>query len=393
MEPPHFSLPAILNLLGAVQALLLALALLTVKRGNRTANLLLAAFSTNIAILIFGLLLIRTQYIFVFPHLSRLHHPFDFTLAPLLYLYIREMTARRPGLKKKDLLHFIPFAVCVVYLIPYYLQSADDKLYNLTSIYYVRWYYLRSGLTILVALGYIALIVARLIAYSREVKSGVLPRAQFVLFQIRFLVGAVAALWVLAVVRYVIDFFFPDFMGYTNLVLPLSATLLVYAMAYISLRRPEALGADDSMEVAAVSAKKYEKSSLTRERSERYLKKLLDVLEKEKLYMDSELNIQKLAERLMIPAPHLSQTINERLSQNFSDLINSYRIEEAKKRLLDPAKKHYSILAIAEEVGFNSKSSFNAAFKKHANSTPSEWRKTMNGNPQNHTQSNGATHS
>jgi AraC-like DNA-binding protein len=52
------------------------------------------------------------------------------------------------------------------------------------------------------------------------------------------------------------------------------------------------------------------------------------------------------------------------------DFINTYRVEEAKKRLIDPAKKHYSILAIAEEVGFNSKSAFNLVFKKYTTHDP-----------------------
>jgi len=82
----------------------------------------------------------------------------------------------------------------------------------------------------------------------------------------------------------------------------------------------------------------------------------------------------------MIPAQHLSQTINEQLNQTFSEFINIYRVEEAKRLLLDTRKKHISILAIAEEVGFNSKSSFNAVFKKYANITPSEFRKAANGN-------------
>jgi AraC-like DNA-binding protein len=393
METPHLNLPAILNLLGAVQALLLALALVTIRRGNRTANLLLAGFAANIAILITGLLLITTHYIQVFPHLSRLHHPFDFTLAPLLYLYVREMTNERAGLKRRDALHFIPFALCLVYLIPYYLQSGEAKLYNLNSVYYARWYFVRSGLAILLALVYLVCIVARVIAHSREVKAKQEPVARFVLFQIRFLVGAIAAVWVLAAARYVIDMLLPAYMFYTNLILPFSATLVVYAMAYISLMRPEAVTGAAEFSDEAQPFKKYEKSSLTVERSERYLKRLLEVLEKEKPYLDAELNIQKLAERLQIPAPHLSQTINERLRQNFSDLINSYRVEEAKRRLLDPAKKHYSILAIAEEVGFNSKSSFNSVFKKHANATPSEWRKAMNGHAPNGSQSNGSSRS
>jgi AraC-like DNA-binding protein len=98
-------------------------------------------------------------------------------------------------------------------------------------------------------------------------------------------------------------------------------------------------------------------------------------METEKPYTDGDLTLQKLARKLLISPHHLSQTLNERLRQNFFDFVNSYRIEEAKRRLVDPAKKHYSILGIAEEVGFNSKSAFNVAFKKHANMTPSEFRK------------------
>src|SRR5205814_9963937 len=128
-----------------------------------------------------------------------------------------------------------------------------------------------------------------------------------------------------------------------------------------------------------LSAKKYEKSTLTPDRSERYLDKLLNFMKQEQPFTDGDLTIQKLAERLAIPAHHLSQTINERLGQTFSDFINSYRIEEAKRRLLDPALKHLSVLGIAEEVGFNSKSSFNSVFKKHTNMTPSEFRNANNG--------------
>ena len=71
----------------------------------------------------------------------------------------------------------------------------------------------------------------------------------------------------------------------------------------------------------------------------------------------------------------MAQVVNEQLSQNFLDFVNRYRVDEAKRRLLDPSLKHLSILAIAEDVGFNSKSSFNAVFKKNTNLTPSEYRR------------------
>jgi AraC-like DNA-binding protein len=98
------------------------------------------------------------------------------------------------------------------------------------------------------------------------------------------------------------------------------------------------------------------------------------VMESERPYADGELTLQKLAGRLSIPAQHLSQTVNGRLNQSFTDFVNAYRVEDAKRRLTDPRLKHYSVLAIAEEVGFNSKSAFNAVFKKHTGMTPSEFR-------------------
>jgi AraC-like DNA-binding protein len=100
-------------------------------------------------------------------------------------------------------------------------------------------------------------------------------------------------------------------------------------------------------------------------------------MEPEKIYTDGDLTIQKLAAKLSIPVQHLSQVVNEQLNQNILDFINKHRVEEAKRRLLDPASKHLSILAIAEDVGFNSKSAFNAVFKKHTKTTPSEFRKSV----------------
>jgi AraC-like DNA-binding protein len=174
-------------------------------------------------------------------------------------------------------------------------------------------------------------------------------------------------------------------MRYTNLVLPFGATIIINAMVYLGLRKPGTLiGVDNSSatEPGDQRAKRYEKSTLTSDKSEIYLTRLLTVMETEKTYTDGDLTLPKLATKLSVSAHHLSQIINERLHQNFFDFVNTCRVEEAKRNLVDPAKKHYSILAIAEEVGFNSKSAFNTAFKKQTHMTPSEFRKVPNGNGQ-----------
>lgn len=369
---PNVGYLAVLNLLGAAQGVLLALALLTSKTGRQTANRLMAALTLTISIAVSGAVLLTSNYVFAYPHLSRLHHPFVFLAAPLLFLYIRELTSREPRFKRQDFLHFIPFVACLVYLLPYFLQTRAQKIQVLLSEFlqesFGPWYYIRSAVLITQVLVYLILVVLMIIQYSRKAKERDSARDRAILFEVRFFVIATAVLWVAVVFRYVTP-------TTPNLLVPLGASLLIYGMGYLKLRRPETPAGEKDEQ----PARKYEKSTLTPERSERYLDKLVNFMEKEKPFTDGDLTIQKLADKLSIPANHLSQTINERLGQSFSDFVNSYRIEAAKRKLLDPAFGHLSVLGIAEEVGFNSKSSFNSVFKKHTNMTPSEFRNQNNG--------------
>ena len=367
---PALSFLAILNLLGAAQGLLLGLALLGSRSDSKTANRLLAALTFTISIVVSGAVLLTSDYVFVFPHLSRLHQPFVFLAGPLLFLYIRTLTSPETKLQKKDFFHFIPFAFCLIFLLPYYFQSAQGKI-RILSFEYVgqldQWYYIRSALFVAQLLIYLVLIALTIIKYSRSFKDRKSARDKVVLFEIRFFVIATSIRWVAIILRLV-------FQTIPNLLVPLGASLLIYALGYLKMRRSFLIERDES------STKKYEKSQLTPERAERYVNKLLQFMEKEKPFIDGDLTVQKLADKLSIPAPHLSQTINEHLGKSFPDFINSYRVEEAKKKLLNPAFKHLSILGIAEEVGFSSKSSFNAVFKKHTEMTPSEFRSALNGN-------------
>jgi ligand-binding sensor domain-containing protein/AraC-like DNA-binding protein len=121
--------------------------------------------------------------------------------------------------------------------------------------------------------------------------------------------------------------------------------------------------------------KKYQASPLTPYQSRLYLQQLLTYMREEQPYTDPELSLAGLATQLSIPPKQLSQIINEELEQNFKNFLNQYRVEEAQKKLLDPKEKDFVILKIAYEVGFNSKSVFNAAFKNFTGMSPSEYRK------------------
>ena len=378
------NLLAILNLLGAAHGLLLALALLTIKRGNKTANRLLAAIVFTISIVVTGAVLVTSNYVFVYPHLSLLHQPFAFLGGPLIYLYIRTLVSNQQ-FTRKDAVHFIPFTFCLLYLLPYYLQGTPAKLTALYAEFNQTaqgsWYYARSSAFVVQVLFYLILITAMLITYSRRTSEDDRALNKLNLFKVRFVAIGAAVLWLGAILRLLLD----DTSD-TNLLVPLGASLLAYAMGYLEILKPDPL-----LVTKSPAVKRYEKSKLTPERAQKYLRKLLDFMSAEKPHLNGGLTIQKLADEVGIPAHYLSQTINEQLSQSFSEFLNSYRIEEAKRRLRDPAFKHLSILGIAEDVGFNSKSSFNSVFKKHTSLTPSEFRNQYDWNPTHHSTNATAT--
>lgn len=122
---------------------------------------------------------------------------------------------------------------------------------------------------------------------------------------------------------------------------------------------------------------KYKTSALLPETVEEVLPKLTRLMEEEKVFLDPDLNLQKLSQQLHVHYNHLSQIINKHMGKSFNDYINSYRIEEARKKLDDPVESEKTILEIAYDTGFYSKSVFNTAFKKFTGMTPSQYKKKV----------------
>lgn len=124
-------------------------------------------------------------------------------------------------------------------------------------------------------------------------------------------------------------------------------------------------------------APKYQKSGLGSEQAARYRDQLLEYMEQHQPYLESKLTLSQLASQLDISTHHLSQIINEQLDKNFFDFVNHYRVTTVKQKLQDSAFAHYTLLGIALESGFNSKTSFNTVFKKMTGMTPSQYQKSL----------------
>ncbi len=144
-------------------------------------------------------------------------------------------------------------------------------------------------------------------------------------------------------------------------------TITVYWIGYLGYRNSDELKGDLKLRAAI---------ALDRKTLSYHLKKIRSALDHEKLYRKSELNLSYFAKHIGINQTYLSQLINDGMGTNFIDLVNRYRVEEVKRKLLDPANEHIKIIALAYESGFNSKSTFNKVFKDYTNLTPKGFRET-----------------
>ncbi len=122
---------------------------------------------------------------------------------------------------------------------------------------------------------------------------------------------------------------------------------------------------------------KYAGSTLSHQQASVYFDQLQSLMEEERLFLDPDLTLAKISARLRITTKQLSQVINQVQSQNYSQYVASFRINEAKRLLALPEYQQYKIAAIAYESGFNSISSFNTAFKRLTNITAVEYRRSI----------------
>lgn len=150
---------------------------------------------------------------------------------------------------------------------------------------------------------------------------------------------------------------FSPLLGAAVLLLMTAAGVLLYKLNFIKKKKS-----------------KYARTKLDEKTVEEYVDKIIYILEKDKIYRDPDLSLKTLSHKLSIPAYLISQVINVKTGKNFFDLINGYRIEDAKSRLTNPRTRDQKILKIAHDAGFNNLSAFNRVFKKFTRMTPTEFK-------------------
>ena len=296
--------------------------------------------------------LYASEKIIVFPHLLRLNTPLVFLIGPSIYFYVLLSKSGIAHLRKIDLIHLLPFAVCIIYLLPLYFSSGSEKLaYIQTNMINELGpdSYRIGGLRRIQHIVYIILIIRSYWKMSANKISWHKPELLTIIFIL---------IWSLDMYRYFFEFNLKS--GLINTV-----TLSVFALILVFV---------DLMQNSAKRRSKYLTSGMSEEARSKLVGEIHSTLEKEKPHRNPDFKLSSFAESLNIQPTYLSQVINQDLGTSFRNLINNYRIEDAKKLLHSPEYNILTIEAIAIQVGFGSVSTFNKVFRVITGITPSKYK-------------------
>ena len=362
----------IIGIVSCCISLLLAFFLLSVKSKNKISNKLFATFLILSAIDLSGWF----QYLYL-PGLSNFgmfKSMFSFLQMPVFYFYVLSVCYSDFKLKPNHFLHAIPFLIANLIMIPRFYSVNTAAKYALWENYNTIWELIYVHISIdLQFIIYIILIFVLLKRYKKIYQqnfSDTSSKAFDWLFQFTLVSAIIHSVVILKNVLKYIDNRENTFESVQLLVSILGLSVICWFVLK-ALKYPELFnGVNSKTELVSPTIDK--KTTI----NSAEIEQLTSFMETQKPYLNPSLSIRNLSEELKMNSRDLSILINQHLNQHFFDFVNEYRIKEAMDILKNPTKKEFTVLEILYEVGFNSKSSFNTAFKKHTGKTPTEFRKT-----------------
>lgn len=369
-----------LLLFGALQGIFLSVVLLK-KKVHRRGYFFLVVY---LAVMILQITLKVMSKVWLLHNLMPfyfLSYSFPLIYGPLLYLFVRQFLLKTT-FKSFDILHFLPFIIVVLYFI--FGNTYKDTPFILMPFVEPTQRMIIELLSLIV---YHVLAWQCLLNYQTGLKNFFSDVKKLQLKWLKQLI--IISLLVCSLITVVIFLMYEWFPYNQDIRFGFIAlTVFTYWISYSALYQPqiftvirgfanEHTAAIENLPKLVVhrSAAKYSNSRLSDEEMNRIIVKLEQIVEKQKLYLDPDINIDNLAQVINCSKHHLSQVLNGVLQKSFYDYINGYRVEEAKLLLRDVSRNNYKIASIAYDAGFNSLSAFNEVFKKLTGITPSQYRK------------------
>lgn len=326
---------------------------------------------------------------------------------PMLYLYTAAMTNMLPANKKIWALHFLPFIVVLLLISPFLILPTQEKIAVINSggKGYGLELIINKYAIIISGIVYVVWLFVLLSKHKKNITNQFSFDEKIKLNWLRYLIYGLGTIWIIViaqavnaksydnyifgtvVVIIVIIGFFGIKQGriYNNTIIqPLNSdfesnlkdeklNINVDEVEH-DLQIPEEPPIYELEKRADILVKrKYANSGLTEIASQNLYDKLKELMQQEKFYTEPELTLAALAEKLNIHPNYLSQVINEKEGKSFYDYINTLRVEEFIRLILIPENSKFTMMSLAADCGFNSKSSFNKNFKKVTGQSPSEY--------------------
>lgn len=380
---------SILTICGGVQGLFLAFLLLRLKKGNIMANRWLAAFLMVFALEMMGVVLHKSGWILKVPFLAYWYAPLTLIQGQFFYLYICEITQAKHSWNRWPWLHFIPFFLGVLFFLPVYLQPVSEKSALLreavsdSSPFFIHF----SVTSLCITAIYIFITFLTIKQHTRSIHRFYSSEKGKTLIWFHYIFGLLVGIFIICVVlSFVIGMLNADMVS--NFLF----SIVIYFIGYKAMINPEIIPGFETIIPALAENEvipavirvdqnevaRYEKSGLTREKADEAYRRLESVMRDEKAFLDPELDLKILSEKINLSTHQLSQLLNQYAGETFFDYVNHYRVNYFIRLLHQKDLAHLSLLGLAYESGFNSKSTFNSVFKKFTGKTPSEFKKNPN---------------
>lgn len=370
----NYNLLDIISILSLFIGLFFAVFLFTSKTKNKLSNRIFAAF----------LFLSAIDNIFISKILAENYTSLSKTIAltvflqlPLFYLYIISVCYSNFKLRPKHFLHTIPFFIVNLLLLTnFYGVNPDSKfifLSNVSDAFKNSFVHIFVHLQVVCYLIIVFIVLKR--AKSIYLENYANSNIVFYkwLYQLTIIISILHAFAILKNIYKFSDY--ETFYYWTRIILLLTELIIFCWYVLKALNTPDIFKSVDSRLKLTSNLIKNENHSTEKALINNDVEALKNYMNKEEPFLDSSLTMQDLANQMHLNVRETSILINHTIGQHFFDFVNGYRIEKAMKILENPLDNKKTVLEILYEVGFNSKSSFNTAFKKHTGTTPTLYRK------------------
>jgi AraC-like DNA-binding protein len=381
--------------LGFVQGALLSVFLFSI-RVNKISNRLLGLLTLFWGIVVGSFAFHFEGYHFIYPHSLKVSSIFLFSLFPLLYLQVKYLLSKYLKFSRKDLIHFLPLLIVVLLNIGFYFKSAEEKIYIFKneSTYYYILRIIQSEILSLQGVIYSILALKLLAKYQHKIRD-YQSNIDKMIIKVQS-TGIYLSLfaWIIGIVAQHLEMLDIDINFDLFIFVYLTLVIIIYIISYTAIKSPEIFKLDEkqiqlnivSKTKESIETEEFPLDNLNEENQDKIdlvdktNDKLLEYITKEKPYLNPELSLQELADQIGVKRYFLSIVINQKHNKNFFEFINEYRIEEFKSNMKNPKNKHFKIISIAYDSGFNSKTSFNRIFKQLNQMTPSQYMSRIDTN-------------